>query len=189
MPAGAEFLRSVAFVGSQGWACGRNGTIIRTPDAGVHWTLQPTNVDTTLFDIEFGDTLRGMVAGNSVVLYTTDGGNTWVRGLGGIGEASSLEPQASSLRIEPNPVAGGYATIRFSLARHSSLITRHSSLRVFDALGRCALSVPVTRSPSHLVTWSLPLDLRGLPGGVYLARLSAGTTASTAKFILLPAVR
>ncbi|MEO0025589.1 MAG: YCF48-related protein [candidate division WOR-3 bacterium] len=85
VPPDARFLRAVKFINrNYGWACGRNGTIIHTSDGGNTWVLQNSGADSTLFDIDFADTLRGMAAGNGVVVVTTDGGQHWSSTLIGI---------------------------------------------------------------------------------------------------------
>lgn len=78
LPPQAKLLRSLKFVSpTQGWGCGRNGTIIHTTDGGNSWILQNSGVDSTLFDIDFADSLRGIAAGSSAVIRTTDGGASW----------------------------------------------------------------------------------------------------------------
>lgn len=108
LPGSARFLRAVHFVDEwNGWACGRNGTIIRTTDGGASWEAQYCPSDTTLFDIEFADTERGIVVGNSIVMYTTDGGEHWVRSFGGIAEGGAGPGRAGPvLRPSASPARG-----------------------------------------------------------------------------------
>lgn len=88
VPPETRFLRAVKFVNrSHGWACGRNGTIIHTSNGGINWVFQYSGADSTLFDIDFADSLRGMAAGNGVVVVTTDGGASWSPALIGIEES------------------------------------------------------------------------------------------------------
>lgn len=100
-PANAYYLRAVDFVGNNGWAVGRFGTIIHTTDGGNSWTPQ-TNLlispnggenwaggsshqiswsvitRATLFDVDFSSNLQGLACGQNIVLYTTDGGQHWL---------------------------------------------------------------------------------------------------------------
>lgn len=184
VPAEAKFLRSVKFIGDElGWACGRNGTIIHTTDAGLTWTRQATSVDTTLFDIDFADSLNGMVAGNSVVLITTNGGENWFRGLGGVAEPghSPFDTRSSSLvEVLGSPARG---TVRFALDRPGI-----NELVIFDALGRPVRVLAASRQPSAAgpVVWDGTDDRgRAVPAGTYLARASGNGSADLARFVLL----
>ncbi len=67
-----------------GFACGENGKIIETIDAGKYWTklLSPTN--STLYSISFVSPLIGWCGGmNGKLFKTTDGGNSWVEQITG----------------------------------------------------------------------------------------------------------
>jgi|GEM_PF-806460 len=81
--AGFEHLKSVHFESnSLGFACGNNGSIYKTTNAGDSWTKQVSGTALTLYSIYFVDTqigfaVSGEVAGNSLVLKTTNGGSTW----------------------------------------------------------------------------------------------------------------
>jgi len=78
--------------------------------------------------------------------------------------------------IAPNPLSSGFATLRYSLPRPGT-----ASVTVFDVAGRSVFS---TRSPGHLTTGSLPLDLRKLSAGVYLVRLDADNFTQTQKLVV-----
>ncbi len=73
-------------------------------------------------------------------------------------------PCAPKLQISPNPLARGFVTARISAQGRMS--SRGLRLRLFDAGGRCFLSRQLDKGES-----AVTLDLRGIPGGVYLARL------------------
>ena len=71
-------LYGVAFTNhNRGWACGIDGTIIRTTDGGSTWELLPSKTDMTLYTvfIKWG---RGWIVGDKgTYLTSSDGGNTW----------------------------------------------------------------------------------------------------------------
>jgi len=78
LPMSAKYLRALELIdGNKLWAVGRNGTIIYSSNGGNSWSVQTSSVDTTLFDIDFSDSLRGLIAGNDIVLYTQNGGRNW----------------------------------------------------------------------------------------------------------------
>ncbi len=97
VPEETRFLRAIKFVSAtKGWACGRNGTIIYTSDGGNTWMLQSSPAESTLFDIDFADSLRGIAVGNGMVIRTTDGGENWEVSIVGVQEdLSSAEPPKS----------------------------------------------------------------------------------------------
>ena len=80
------------------------------------------------------------------------------------------------MTISPNPMANGFATLRFSLAKAGPV-----SVSVYDALGRAVLrqAYGVQRKTS-----SVPLDLRSLSAGVYLVRLDADGYRSSQKLVV-----
>jgi photosystem II stability/assembly factor-like uncharacterized protein len=81
-------LRDVYFFNEQlGWAVGDQGTILRTDDGGLTWTLVPVNTSCSLTSVHFVDEMNGWAAGgqsvslvdrtHAVILRTRDGGRTW----------------------------------------------------------------------------------------------------------------
>lgn len=181
LPASARFLRSICFVSpSEGWACGRSGTIIHTTDAGQTWTLQPTAIDTTLFDIEFANHERGMASGNSIVLRTLDGGATWQPCFGAISEERRLEVGPGlTILVRENPAK---SPVRFVVQGYGDYV-----LTVHDPLGRtCWRSEGTNYGNVQHLSW----DGRRPHGpdstvGVYLVRLSSAGSVRTTRFVLL----
>jgi photosystem II stability/assembly factor-like uncharacterized protein len=104
LPQGSKILHSLELIdGNKLWAVGRNGTIIHSSNGGNSWEMQISGVDTTLYDIDFADSLRGLIAGDGVVLYTRDGGNTWLQA-NVVGIKNSVERLASNrMQITANP--------------------------------------------------------------------------------------
>jgi photosystem II stability/assembly factor-like uncharacterized protein len=74
-----EDLFSVSFpTEKDGWACGRNGTVLHTADGGKTWARQNCGTDFMLVSIYFKDSQNGWAVGEEgMILYTTDGGKTW----------------------------------------------------------------------------------------------------------------
>jgi hypothetical protein len=120
-------------------------------------------------------------AGSVLVAYdlgTAEGtGSVWRSYRGGPehrgilgGPAASPDPQSflSQVYVYPNPVAGGLATIHFSLGAEARV-----RLEILDAVGRVvarpAAADPAPGRTDHEVRW----DARDAASGVYLVRLTA----------------
>jgi photosystem II stability/assembly factor-like uncharacterized protein len=179
VPIGARLLRAVDFASpTQGWACGRNGTIIHTSDAGATWENQTTGADTTLFDIDFPDSLLGMASGaGSTVLRTKDGGETWERCYSAV-----AEPSRAGLRARPGLVVLG------NPARGEATFSATGLAGSYDVVIYDAAGCPVRNL--HGTGEQLVWDGRNEAGqavqtGLYLARLVTGAAGGTARFVLL----
>jgi photosystem II stability/assembly factor-like uncharacterized protein len=64
---------------TEGWAVGDGGVILSTTDGGVTWTPQDSGTSVQLTAVQFLDSQHGWAVGNDV-LYTTNGGQTWLKG-------------------------------------------------------------------------------------------------------------
>jgi photosystem II stability/assembly factor-like uncharacterized protein len=63
---------------SEGWACGRWGTVVHTTDGGKTWRRQETGTDYVLSSISFVDQKHGWAVGEEgIIIHTGDGGKTW----------------------------------------------------------------------------------------------------------------
>lgn len=63
---------------SEGWACGRWGTVLRTADGGKTWMPQASGTDYTLSSIFFVDPQHGWSVGDEgIIIHTENGGETW----------------------------------------------------------------------------------------------------------------
>jgi hypothetical protein len=75
-------LRGVAFANSvTGVAVGDDGTIIRTTDGGICWSVVNSNVNYHLYGIHFINESTAVIVGRfGTILRSTDAGLTWQRG-------------------------------------------------------------------------------------------------------------
>jgi hypothetical protein len=89
--------------------------------------------------------------------------------------ASVVKPVAGALRIAPNPLTGGYATVRYSLPRSGA-----ANLRIYDVTGRTVLTQGFLAGRDG----SVNVDLRKLTAGVYLVKLSGEGFAATQKLVV-----
>jgi photosystem II stability/assembly factor-like uncharacterized protein len=60
-------------------AVGSGGKILRTTNGGANWTLQTSGSTISLQNVSFINSNTGIVVGSSSVLFTKDGGTTWVQ--------------------------------------------------------------------------------------------------------------
>jgi photosystem II stability/assembly factor-like uncharacterized protein len=64
--------------GQTGWSVGEYGTILKTTDAGITWTIQEIPWLFDLSDVHFPTALTGYAIGtDGFIIKTTDGGETW----------------------------------------------------------------------------------------------------------------
>jgi photosystem II stability/assembly factor-like uncharacterized protein len=164
IPSQAKYLRSLQFVGNHAWAVGHNGTIIHSNNGGNTWQMQTSNVNTTLYDVDFADTLHGLISGDSYVLYTYNGGNTWNIANVGIEEESSTHNAIHiMLEVYPNP-AKTLTAIHYSLPAESKV-----SLQLYDISGR--LVKTLVNEQKKQGNYSINLNSRTLSAGVYFLSL------------------
>jgi hypothetical protein len=125
---------------------------------------------------------------NIMALFATKGNKTlefWRYGVGPVVGtlrveqsgvmASNVTPQAGAMAVSPNPLAAGFATLRYSLPRPGALL-----IRVFDVTGRAV----VARTAVAGRAGALGLDLRTLSAGVYLVRLDADGYSAQQKLVV-----
>ncbi len=72
-----EDLYDVLVNGSHGYAVGSSGTILVTDDAGKTWTQKLSGTSSDLWSIEATDANHAWILGDSCILRTTNGGQTW----------------------------------------------------------------------------------------------------------------
>jgi N-acetylneuraminic acid mutarotase len=89
--------------------------------------------------------------------------------------ASSTQIGALSFAIAPNPIAGGLATVRYSLPEAGPV-----TFNVFDVTGRTVLEQTLAAGR----TGTAGLDLRKLEAGVYLVKVTTEGFSSTQKLVL-----
>ncbi len=73
---GADFISS-----NTGWAVGDSGTVVKTTNAGVTWTVLKDGSAETFEAVDFIDSLNGWAVGDNLgmIVKTTDGGVSWVQ--------------------------------------------------------------------------------------------------------------
>ena len=80
--------RGVDFVSvTSGWAVGDAGTIIRTVDGGLSWTVQISGTAQNLNAVSFADATHGWAVGDGgTIVATSNGGTTWTTQTSNVGE-------------------------------------------------------------------------------------------------------
>ncbi|HDR00173.1 MAG TPA: T9SS type A sorting domain-containing protein [candidate division WOR-3 bacterium] len=93
--------------------------------------------------------------------------------------AGTVPAGAPSVKLGPNPLVGGFATLRFEGDRVPGWSGGRVS--VYDVSGRNALSQVLVIGKCEL---GIPLDLRQVPAGVYLVKVEAGDFTATQKLVV-----
>jgi hypothetical protein len=91
------------------------------------------------------------------------------------GIAGVAKTRLYGMTMAPNPLAGGFATVRFSLPKAGP-----ATLSVFDIAGRSVLKRTMLTSRTGAVS----LDLRELSSGVYLVRFDAEGHTESQKLVV-----
>ncbi len=95
----------------------------------------------------------------------------------GVMTGSAFGIRQSSFAIAPNPLAGGFATLRYTLPKPGPV-----TIAIFDIAGRTA--VPTRRLAANGRQSAVSLDLRNLSAGVYLVRLTTDNFSATSKLVV-----
>jgi photosystem II stability/assembly factor-like uncharacterized protein len=155
-------LRAVQFLSdTEGWVCGRFGTILHTLDGGETWEDHSYPTGATLFDLMFTSGQRGCVVGDSAtILFTEDGGETWDLRTPAVEEEGQIvaESRPFTLAFPQNPMKGA---VLFSLSGKEP-----TSVRVFDRKGGCVAVLP-SRSGDHV------LNAPNLKSGTYFVEITS----------------
>ena len=71
-------IHKLVFAGtSNGWAAGENGTLIRTTNGGTSWSPLFSGSFENLLELDFADSLNGILCSGPDILVTNDGGRSW----------------------------------------------------------------------------------------------------------------
>ncbi len=114
---------------------------------------------------------------NELWMYTPGVGSFAPHVLPSTQDVGMLRDASGVMRISPNPLAGGFATLSFTRPLdHWS--TGPLRLSIYNASGS------LVHSTFGLSTSSFRLDLRSMPAGVYLIRLESDSLAATHKLVV-----
>lgn len=158
LPSQAKYLRSMKIIGSKIWAVGHHGTILYSNDLGNNWILQNCPIDTTLYDIDFGDTLHGLIGAEGNILYTHNGGNTWNIANLGLEEEITASSVRNDFVVYPNP-AKSYLTIHCPF----SII----GIKIFDVTGKLIKEIATPSARNNYISRIL---LNEIKNGIYFIR-------------------
>ncbi len=182
VPPDAYYLRAVEFVGDEGWAVGRFGTILHTSDGGDTWTFQPNPATNTLFDVDFSDGLHGLACGDGIMLHTTDGGQNWYQT--GIEEYDDHTVKLAGLEVFPNP-SKEMAKIIVQMPNTKIPMT----LKIFDITGRLiknfSLSPFDLTLPTQVVWDGTNNTGNRVAEGVYFIRFESNNFCKVKKVVLV----
>lgn len=132
-------------------AVGERGLVLRSDDAGRHWTQSPTPVSATLTKAFFITPQLGWAVGHSgVVLHSDDGGLRWTRQLDGVQAARlaadkyredsadpALRQQAAGARqLIQDGADKPFTDVLFTDARHGYVIGAYGLMFQTDDGGR-----------------------------------------------------
>ncbi|MFN0159162.1 MAG: YCF48-related protein [Bacteroidota bacterium] len=172
-------LRSIQFSTnntSRAYIVGNGGTILKTTDNGQTWGFQQSNITRNLRSTFFylSDNNGFAVGDSGTILRTTDGGGPII-----FTSVTERGEQHTGFRLQqnyPNPF-NQRTVIRFNVGTYG-----HTSLRVFDMLGREVATLVNERLDAG--QHERIFDGKGLTSGVYFYRLKSGEFTETKKLLL-----
>jgi photosystem II stability/assembly factor-like uncharacterized protein len=180
-PGNTYYLRAVDFVNNEGWAVGKHGTIIYTSDYGETWSFQTNPAESTLFDVDFSDSLHGLCCGYDDILYTTDGGQNWSLTSGVQEENINTTPHIIRLHIFPNPFREK-TDIRLQIPDMDN-----HTMQIYDVTGRLMRQFDnqTIRLSDH-ITWD-GTDNTGkkVPSGIYLITVESENYRDYTKIVFI----
>jgi len=181
IPTQAKYLRSLKFQGNQAWAVGHQGTILHSDDEGNTWALQTSPVETTLYDVDFSDSIHGLIAGDGYVLYTHNGGNTWNISNLGIEEEKEIAmvrngQRNDNIKVFPNPLTN-IATIRYVVP-----IAGQIKLELYNIAGKSIKTL--TNEYQKVGTHTVKFLGDKLAKGIYFLRYKNAGNQSVIKVII-----
>ena len=173
IPNNAKYLRALELIdGNKLWAVGRSGTIIYSSNGGNSWEVQASGIDTTLFDVDFADSLRGLIAGNGIVLYTRDGGHNWLKAsISGIAEKE--EPNITpghTLNAFPNPF------LKTTTIKVPRILSSRQELRIYDALGKLVANHSLSTTSDHFIWNGRDTQGKEVRPGIYFVIAGQAST-------------
>jgi hypothetical protein len=166
-------------------------------------------VDTTLFDVDFADSLNGVASGADVILFTSDGGQSWHRTSVGIEEGTDTDRHGRTRTAKlavASPVtrfpitisadgsgwADGTRGDEFESSKAQVLKSGREmdgkdgtrmNLRIYDGEGRELRDFTIHHSP-FTIQWDGSDDQgRPVPSGIYIVRLSPGASEISKKIL------
>ncbi|NTW24845.1 MAG: T9SS type A sorting domain-containing protein [Lentimicrobium sp.] len=145
---------------NNGYITALDGSILKTTDAGDHWTSLTSGVNSALTSIFFTDSITGYAAGRSgIILKTTNGGLA----------ISGPDVMNKPIKIYPNPVSD------FLMVESNYTPTQKSELQLYNISGQLMLQQDIHNKKSEL-------DLSKLPKGVYVLKILSPQGIEVIKF-------
>ena len=161
---------------------GRVALRVQVPAAGTYSLTAaellnlPAGTQPVLEDTKTGQRTSLTAAGAAYTFSVAAGeptdGRFWLSLNGVTSPLATTSPLQTELALYPNPTQNGQATLLVPTG------TSAGQVRVLDALGR------LVREQTLVVGGATTLKLAGLPAGVYLVRVQAGSEQATRRLTI-----
>jgi photosystem II stability/assembly factor-like uncharacterized protein len=168
-----EFIRQGTAAPTVGYAVGSFLAIYRTSNGGNNWypMLSPTNQ--RMYQVEFVNNYTGyIVGGNGTVLYTTNGGSTFI-----YNQSENIPDNFELLQNYPNPFNISTIII-FGLKKNTNV-----KMVLYDVTGKELETLVDGYFQSG--TYKISSWLGDYSSGVYFYKLQAGEYTETKKMVLV----
>jgi hypothetical protein len=152
---------------------GRFGTILRTTDGGITWTLQISQTQWSLLAVSYINANNCIAVGeNGTILRSSEGGVTFIKGAN-----LNLPNELTLYQNYPNPFNPS-TVIQFALPEASDVI-----IELFNLLGQKVDTIVGGNFVAGV--HKIRYDASHLAGGVYFYKIRAGKFTETHKMLLI----
>jgi photosystem II stability/assembly factor-like uncharacterized protein len=168
-----EFIRQGTATPLIGYAVGSHLALFRTSNSGNNWyrMLSPTNQN--MYQVEFINNYTGYIVGsNGTVLYTTNGGSTFI-----YNQSENIPDNFELLQNYPNPFNNS-TIITFGLKKNSNV-----KIVLYDVTGK-ELETLVD-GYFQAGTYKTTSWLSDYPSGVYFYKMTAEGYNKTRKMVIV----
>ena len=153
-------------------AVGQGGKVITTTNGGDNWIVQSTGSSVELWSVDFANDSVGYAIGTNVVLKTTNGGVTFIRGT-----PNNIPDEYALYQNYPNPFNPS-TNIRFDIPT-----SNHVKIIIYNTLGKEV--VTLVNEKLSVGSYEVDWNANNYSSGIYFYKLIATDFSAIKKMVLL----
>ena len=158
-------------------AVGQGGKIITTTNGGNNWIVQTTGSSIELWSVDFPSDTIGYAIGDNIVMKTTNGGVTFIRG-----SSINIPNEFKLFQNYPNPFNPS-TRIKFQIPSVGQRLAFDIKLVVYNILGKEIATFVNEKLKAG--EYEITFDGNNLASGIYFYTIFSGDFTDTKRMILL----